>query len=135
MADDMRPSEPAPRRVPWTAIVAGIIPPLYCFVVAGLLISMGEVQDFGDMAEVGRPLLVIGAVELVFSLGVWFGSRFLWWAAVVGHGMVIPVLIFAQAVDLGAVWVYAACMVVPAVLTLPFLLLPQSQRWCRVGTH
>ncbi|MDA1360538.1 hypothetical protein O1R50_12950 [Glycomyces luteolus] len=131
----MRPMQDTPRRTPWTAIVAGIVPPLYCFVIAGLLISMGDVQDFGDMAEVGRPLLVIGLVELLLSVGVWLGSRILWWVTVVGHGLVIPSLILAQAVNLGAVWAYAACMVVPAVLTMPFLLLPQSRRWCQVGTR
>lgn len=119
---------------PWTAIVTGIVPPLYCFVVAGLLISAGDVQDFGDMGAVGRPLLVIGAVELVLSFGVWFGSRFLWWAAVIAHGAVIPLLLMAQAFNIAAMWAYAACMVVPAVLTMPFLLLPQTRRWCQVGT-
>lgn len=133
MAVEQNPRQrPGP---PWTAIVAAIIPPLYCFAIAGLLISTGDVQDFGDMAEVGRPLLGIGFIELLLSVGLWIGSRFLWWTTVVGHGLLIPVLILAQTVNLGVAWVYAACMVVPAVLTMPFLLLPQSRRWCRVSTR
>jgi hypothetical protein len=118
-------------RPPWTVIVAGIIPPLYCFVIAGMLISMGEVQDFGDMRAVGLPLMVIGFVELLLSSGIWVGSRVMWFVTLIAHCLVLPVLMLEQV--LGAVWAYAACMVVPAVLTLPFLLLPQSRRWCGIG--
>lgn len=123
----------AERRPPWTAIVAGIVPPLYCFVVAGMLISMGEVQDFGDMGAVGWPLVVIGFVELLLSSGIWLGSRAMWFVTVIAHVLVLPVMLLGQNVQLGVVWAYAACMVVPAVLAMPFLLLPQSRRWCGIG--
>lgn len=127
------PAGPQARgRPPWTVIVAAVIPPLYFFPIAVLLIAQGETEDLGDFTGIGTFVLVLGALELFLSFGIWSGRKGVWRTTVVLRVLVVVALIVGNLVELPLVFMTAACWIIPAVLSFVFLVLERSRKWCGV---
>ncbi|MCH7232512.1 hypothetical protein L0U85_16860 [Glycomyces sp. L485] len=123
-------SDPEARtaRPPWPVIAAAFIPPVY-FVLIGFVLLGTTSQDLGDFGTLALIAFALAALELLFSAGVWSGSRGAWIVSMAVHGLLVVAGLLA--LPWALYLVPFSCWIIPSVLALLLLSLPPSVRWSK----